>query len=70
MSPGGKGPDARAVIFEFHQIGNSVKVSAIDEATGVEVSIVGPASGARADLEKVAKAKLMRALERAAQPKR
>ena len=34
------------VIFEFRQIGNVVKVSAIHVATGVEISIVGaPAAG-------------------------
>jgi hypothetical protein len=65
-SGGGPARDKRAIIFEFHQIGNSVKVSAIDEATGLEVSIVGPATGLRSDLEKVARAKLMRALEKAA----
>jgi hypothetical protein len=68
MSGGHRGgspaPEKRAVIFEFQQIGNSVKVSAIDEKTGVEVSIVGPASALRSDLEKVARAKLMRALEK------
>lgn len=69
MSADGPAPGKRAVIFEFHQIGNSVKVTAVDEATGVEVSIVGPSSGLRSDLEKVARAKLMRALERAAQSK-
>jgi hypothetical protein len=63
----GSGPprDKRATIFEFQQIGHSVKVSAVDEATGVEVSIVGPATAMRSDLEKVARAKLTRALERA-----
>ncbi len=68
MSKGSAGPgqDKRAVIFEFQQIGYSVKVSAIDEATGVEVSIVGPATAMRSDLEKVARAKLMRALDRSA----
>lgn len=63
----GKG-DKRAIIFEFHQIGHSVKVSAIDEATGLEVSIIGPSTGLRSDLEKVARAKLMRALEKSAKP--
>ncbi|MBM3618310.1 MAG: hypothetical protein FJX23_07155 [Alphaproteobacteria bacterium] len=32
------------IIIEFSGIGNVVKVSAIDMATGTEVSIVGPAS--------------------------
>ena len=32
------------IIIEFHRIGNSVKVSAMDPATLTEVSIVGPAN--------------------------
>lgn len=34
----------REIYFEFRQIGHAVKVSAIDAATGVEVSIPGPAN--------------------------
>ena len=72
-SPGGMSREARpgppqshrAIIFEFQQIGASVKVSAVDEATGLEVSIVGPSSAMRGHLESVARAKLMRALEKA-----
>jgi hypothetical protein len=64
--PKGNAPEKRAIIFEFQQIGASVKVSAIDEVTGVEVSIAGPATAMRSDLEKVATAKLMRALEKLA----
>ena len=30
------------VIIEFHRIGNSVKVSAVDTKTYIEVSIVAP----------------------------
>jgi hypothetical protein len=62
--PAGRGDAARAVIFEFLQIGNSTKVTAVDEATGLEVSIVGPSTAMRLDLERLAKSKLMRALER------
>jgi hypothetical protein len=63
-SSGSGGGPRRSIIFEFFQIGHSVKVTAVDEATGLEVSIVGPATGMRSDLETVARAKLMRALER------
>lgn len=38
------GAGDREVIFEFTRIGNAVKVTAIDTATGAEASIVGPAS--------------------------
>ncbi len=34
----------REVLIEFQQIGNAVKVTAVDTVTLVEVSIMGPAS--------------------------
>lgn len=34
----------REVLVEFQQIGNAVKVTAVDTKTMVEVSIMGPAS--------------------------
>lgn len=34
----------REVLIEFQQVGNAVKVTAIDTDTLVEVSIMGPAS--------------------------
>lgn len=46
------------VYFEHIAIGHSVKVTAIDGATAIEVSIVGPANAARADLERLALQKL------------
>ena len=48
----------RDVYFEFTAIGASVKVVAIDSTTGIEVSIIGPASAAQADLERLALQKL------------
>jgi hypothetical protein len=48
----------REVLFEFKQIGNSVKVTAIDSATGIEASIVGPAGAGDFELRRVALAKL------------
>ena len=48
----------REIYFEFTAIGTSVRVAAIDAATGVEVAAIGPASAARADLEQLALAKL------------
>jgi hypothetical protein len=47
------------VYFEFTAIGNSVKVTAIDAATGTEVVAIGPASAARADLQRLALRKLL-----------
>ena len=50
--------DGREVYFEFAAIGRSVKVTAIDAASGVEVSVVAPATAARADLQQLALRKL------------
>jgi hypothetical protein len=54
------------IYFEFTAIGRSVKVSAVDAASGVEVSVTGPASASQADLRQLALMKL-RARLRAAQ---
>lgn len=47
------------IIIEFHRIGNSVKVSAMDPATLTEVSIVGPANAG----EEMLKRNVLRKLE-------
>jgi uncharacterized protein DUF6898 len=46
------------VYFELIAIGHSVKVTAIHAASGTEVSVIGPASAARSDLERLALQKL------------
>lgn len=46
------------VLFEFQQIGASVKVSAVHVATDTEVSLVGPASGGDYPLRMAALRKL------------
>ncbi len=48
----------REVYFELYPVGDSMKVSAVDGATGIEVSIVGPAKLPQAELERVALNKL------------
>lgn len=45
-------------ILEFHQIGNVVKVSAMDPVTLVEVSTMGPASLPQTELARAAIRKL------------
>ncbi len=50
--------------IEFVALGNMVRVIAVDAATGTEVTIVGPANAARADLERVALRKLRMVLAR------
>jgi hypothetical protein len=46
------------ILFEFFVQGSVVKVTAIDAATGLEVSIVGPAGAARTTLQAAALQKL------------
>jgi hypothetical protein len=52
------------VYFEFVAIGRSVKVVAIHAASGVEVSVLGPAGAAHSDLERLALQKLLARLGR------
>jgi hypothetical protein len=58
--------EPRDVYFEFTAIGSTVKVVAIDAATGTEVTIMGPANAAQAHLEQLALQKLKARLEREA----
>jgi hypothetical protein len=58
--------DEGGVIFEFRRVGAVVKASAIDVATGVEVSIAAPASADEATLRGAARRKLEWALRRRA----
>lgn len=48
----------REVLFEFSRVGNSMKVTALDTETLVEVSVVGPATSAQAQLKATALRKL------------
>jgi tRNA nucleotidyltransferase (CCA-adding enzyme) len=50
--------DESQVYFEITIIGVSAKVTAVDGNTGIEVSVITPASTARADMQKLALAKL------------
>ncbi len=51
-------------LIEFVRVGNSVKVSAIDPATGIEASIIGPANLSQRELGRNAIAKLRYVLAR------
>lgn len=56
---------SREVIFEFIPMGNSVKATAVDVLTGVEVSVVGPADpSSQRELERIALRKLLQRLVR------
>jgi hypothetical protein len=48
----------REIFVEFVVQGNFVKVTAIDSVTGLEASIVGPASAAQSVLAEAARRKL------------
>jgi hypothetical protein len=61
-------PTDREVYFEFTVIGNAVKVTAIDSLTGIEVSTMGPASAAQADLQQLALQKLKARLKKQDRP--
>ena len=52
------------ILIEIRIVGVHAKVSAIDSATGTEVSITGPASAPRAALEAAAVKKLEFVLKR------
>ena len=52
----------REVIFEFIVLGDSVRVAAVDVASGEEVIITGPATTAQFELERIAARKLARRL--------
>ena len=53
------------IYIEYKQVGQTMKVTAVDAATGVEVVIMGPASASQADLQKVAVRKLEMQLKNA-----
>ena len=54
----------REVIYEFRQVGGSVKVSAIDVATQVEIAVVVPAGAPEAAMRAQALRRLAFVLER------
>jgi hypothetical protein len=48
----------REIIFEFVQVGASVKVTAVDPASGIEAVIVGDPAAGEAALKRLARQKL------------
>ena len=56
---------SREILFEFQVFNGSVKATAIDPETGLEVTVIGPAKALQTDLERIAARKLQRALSRA-----
>ncbi|MCW5750497.1 MAG: hypothetical protein KIT81_05065 [Alphaproteobacteria bacterium] len=49
---------AREILFEFRQIGSSLRVAALDAETGLEVTLVGPAGAGEEALKRLAIRKL------------
>lgn len=58
MNAGPPKPPGREIYVEFIVQGAYVKATAIDGASGVEASIVGPATAPRASLAEAARRKL------------
>jgi hypothetical protein len=56
----------RVFLFEFIRVGAYVKVCAVDERTGIEVSMVGDPTRSSDYLKMLAARKLMRVLEQRA----
>lgn len=52
------------IYFEFTVVGALVRVAAIDSVTATEVTVMGPATASRADLERLATQKLRARLAR------
>jgi hypothetical protein len=59
-------PGKGEILLEFVVQGNVVKATAIDAATGIEASIVGPANAGRDVLAQAAARKLKYVLEKKA----
>lgn len=50
------------ILFEFVQVGQQMRVAAIDSATGIEVIVITPISANRIQMQQLALAKLRRKL--------
>jgi len=59
---------SEGVIFEFVIVGESQKVSAIDIASGIEVSIITPLNAERPYVQDIALCKLNRRLQKEVHP--
>jgi hypothetical protein len=58
----------RSYLVEFRAVGSSVKVTALDPVTLVEVSIVGPTNVSEAELSRLAVRKLKYMLNKRTEP--
>jgi uncharacterized protein DUF6898 len=62
--------DSGEVLFEYTQFGNSVRVIAIDAATGTEVTLQAPIALSRMDMQTLALRKLNYVLRKQKQKKK
>ena len=56
------------VYFEFVQLGQQMRVAAIDVATGTEVIVITPVSASKLQMQQVALAKLRKKLAESVRP--
>ena len=56
------------VYFEFVQVGQQMRVAAIDAVTGTEVIVITPVSANKIQMQQIALAKLRRKLGEAPRP--
>jgi len=56
------------VYFEFVQVGQQMRVAAVDAATGVEVIVITPVSANKIQMQQIALAKLRKRLAESAGP--
>jgi hypothetical protein len=56
------------VLFEFQQLGQQVRVSAIDEATGTEIVVICPPQLGQMQMQRMALAKLRHKMGLPAEP--
>lgn len=54
---------SREILFEYRTYGAQMRVTAIDPDSGKEVVIIAPATAQRSEVQKIAMAKLNKALE-------
>ena len=63
MAPAGTPPSSGAeIFFEFTQVGQQMRVAAIDGRTGIEVVVIAPLSATKLQMQTLALAKLKKRL--------
>ncbi len=65
MQPPSAPAQSGEVYLEFQNVGNAVRVAAVDARTGIEVVIMGPATASQDELKRVAVQKLKTQLAKA-----